>query len=301
MYGVDYDALIVGGSFAGMAAAMPLLRGRRKVLLVDSGIPRNRFAEASHGLFGLDGRTPEAIVEIGLDGLRRYPTFSYFKGWVQSVEGKAGAFVAQAEEETILAKRIVFATGIVDQMPSIEGFAERWGRSVIHCPYCHGYEVADRATAVLYTGSHSLHQARLLKEWSEDLTLLANGHSLSEEEKESLHALGIAMRESRVVRLDGPGSELRAVEFEDGGHHPAEVLYAGLPQRPSSDLPDRLGCAYIEGPLGPLLQIDSLQQTTVPGVFAAGDIARPMQNATFAVADGTLAGVGAHRSLIFGT
>ncbi|RYG35259.1 NAD(P)/FAD-dependent oxidoreductase [bacterium] len=295
---MNFDALIIGGSFAGLAAAMPLVRARRKVLLIDGGTPRNRFSDASHGFFGLDGRSPAEISKLGLEQLGRYSTFKHLPAQADSVKGDLDAFVVSVGADIYRARRVVFATGVTDVMPDIEGFAERWGRSIVHCPYCHGYETADRPTAVLYATPGSLHQVRMLQDWTGDVTLLTNGHAVPPEEIQALHAVGIETVEGRVLRLEGDGRELETIHLEGGRNLTARVLYAAPFQKPTSDLPEQLGCAYTDGLLGPILQVDGGQMTTVPGAYAAGDAARAMQNATFAVNDGSWAGINVHRSLM---
>ncbi|HEU0053113.1 MAG TPA: NAD(P)/FAD-dependent oxidoreductase, partial [Longimicrobium sp.] len=170
------DAVVAGGSFAGLAAALQLARARRKVVVVDAGLPRNRFAHASHGFLGQDGRAPADILADARAQLRAYPTAELRTGTATAARAEDGAFVVElASGEVLRSRKLVLATGIVDELPDVPGVRERWGRTVLHCPYCHGFEVGDGRLGVLATGEMSLHQALLLPDWSGDVTLFVNG------------------------------------------------------------------------------------------------------------------------------
>ena len=169
MHADIHDVIIVGGSFAGLSAAMQLARARRRVLVIDAGRPRNRFARTSHGFLGQDGRTPAEILETARAQLSRYPTFELRHDEATRAESCDDAFeVGLASGATVRARRLVLATGVVDELPEIPGFAERWGASVLHCPYCHGYEVAGGRIGVLGDGEGGVHKGSLLRDWSDD-------------------------------------------------------------------------------------------------------------------------------------
>jgi thioredoxin reductase len=298
-----HDALIVGGSFAGLSAAMQLARARRSVCVVDAGAPRNRFAAASHGFFGQDGAPPLAMIAQARERLLAYPSVRFVSDQaVDAALDGAGGFVVSLEAgEPISASRLVLAFGVHDMLPEIAGLRERWGASVLHCPYCHGYEFGGRQLGVLYRGPLSLHQAQLIAEWG-PTTLFLDGEEVPDDaESAALHARGIAIEPGRVLALEGGATprSLAGVRVVDGRLVPLDALYIVPRTRMSSPLAEQLGCAFDDGPFGPVIRTDALKQTTVAGVHAAGDAAQFMQNATLASADGVLAGVSLHRSLVF--
>jgi len=294
-----YDAIVVGGSFAGLSAAMQLVRARRRVLMIDAGRPRNRFAAASHGFLGQDGNSPAAIRAEGLRQLGAYPTFELREGVAETARAEEGGFavtVGGGVEEA--ARRLVLATGVEDRLPDLPGLEERWGKSVLHCPYCHGYEVRDRPLGVLAIGPMAAHQASLIPDWGPTTLFLNGAFEPDSEQRALLEARGVTIERVPVEALIGSAPELSALRLADGREVPVEALFVAPSVRMASALPHQLGCALEEGPLGPFIQVDGRQQTNFTGVYAAGDAARPMHNATFASADGVMAGIGAHQSLI---
>jgi thioredoxin reductase len=305
---LPYDALIVGGSFAGLSAAMQLARARRRICVVDAGQPRNRFAEASHGFFGHDGAAPLALRDQARAQLLAYPSVDFVADAAETArvlpaeEGDTRFAVTLASGQTLVTRRLLLATGVHDLLPEgIEGLAPRWGSSVLHCPYCHGYEFIDRRLGVLGSGELSVHQAMLVADWG-PLTLFTHGMPpLDDKTRAQLDARGITLDPGCVVALEGPASALEAVRFDDGRRLPIDALFVAPAQRQGSTLAAQLGCAFDEGPLGLVVRTDPMMKTSsVPGVFAAGDAALAMQNATLASADGVRAGASLHRSLIFG-
>ena len=297
-----YEAVVIGGSFAGLSAAMQLARARRRILIVDSERPRNRFAPHSHGFFGQDGRAPAEIVETGRSQVLAYPTAELLIDEVTTAAQRESGFeLALASGETVRAQRIVLATGVADELPDIPGLRERWGVSVLHCPYCHGYEARDGRLGVLAAGEMNLHVALMLPDWSADVTLFTNRtFEPNDEQRTRLAARGVRVEPRAVAELLGEGTTLSAVRVRgaDGEHVvPLEALFVAPRTRMASPLAEQLGCAFDEGPLGPLIRTDEKKQTSVAGVFAAGDAARAWHNATVASADGVLAGVAAHQSL----
>lgn len=297
-----HDAVVVGGSFAGLSAATYVARARRRVCVVDAGAPRNRFAAHSHGFLTQDGSEPGALLAAARAQVAAYPTVTFLDGRAidAAPDGDGGFTVRLAGGETLAAAKLVLAFGISDELPAIPGLAERWGRSVLHCPYCHGFELAGRRLGVLYVSPRSLHQAMLIAEWG-PTTLYLDGHEIAEPDAiGQLAARGIAVEPGRVQSLEGDGEGLSAVVLDGGGRSPADALYLGPRTRLNSDLAERLGCAVDEGVFGPVVRTDETKATTVPGVFAAGDITRSAHNATWASADGVTAGTSVHRTLVFG-
>jgi thioredoxin reductase len=297
-----FDVIVVGGSFAGLSAAMQLARARRRVLVVDTGLPRNRFAPASHGFLGQDGRAPSEIIEAARAQVLAYPTADLRHDEATHAAAAGDNFeVRLASGVAVRARRLVLATGIVDELPDLPGLRERWGRTVLHCPYCHGYEVAGGRLGILAIGEASLHQALLLPDWSSDITLFPNGaFEPGDEQRRALTARGVRIDSRRVIEVVGEGERLEGVRV--GGSAGGTVvrldaLFTGSRTRMASPMAEQLGCAMDDGPFGPVIRTDAWKETSVPRVFAAGDIARVPHNATWASADGVTAGIGAHRSL----
>ena len=298
----EYDVIVAGGSFAGLSAAMQLSRARRRVLVVDSGLPRNRFAHASQGFLGQDGRAPAAILETARAQVLAYPTAEHRRDEATRAEPRDDGFeVALASGTTVRARRLVLATGVVDELPEIPGLRERWGKSVLHCPYCHGYEVAGGRLGVLAIGEQSLHQALLLPDWSGDVTLFTNGaFEPNDEQRAKLQARGVRVEARPVASLVGDGASLAGVRLRDDEVVALDALFTASRTRMASPLADQLGCAFDDGVFGRVIRTDARKATTVRGVFAAGDAAREPHNATFASADGVMAGISAHQSLALG-
>jgi thioredoxin reductase len=297
-----YDVVVVGGSFAGLGAAMQLARARRRVLVLDTGRPRNRFTPASHGFPGQDGRAPADILDTFRAEVLAYPTVTFRPD--EAVHARAaddGFEVTLASGSLLATRRLVLATGLVDDLPDVPGVRERWGVSVLHCPYCHGYEVADRRFGVLAFGERAVHQALLVTDWSADVTLFINRSMEPDAEQlAQLLARGVRVESRPVAELLGDGTELSGVRLVDGTVIPVDAMFTQPRTRIASPLAEQLGCEVEDGPFGgPVLRTDARKATTVPGVFAAGDVALAM-NATLAAAAGVMAGASAHQSLIFG-
>ncbi|MBV7427125.1 NAD(P)/FAD-dependent oxidoreductase [Acidovorax sp. sif0715] len=307
-----YEVIVIGGSFAGLSAAMQLARARRRVCVVDAGQPRNRFAAASHGFFGQDGEPPLAMIEQARRKLLAYPTVALRQGTAvsataqQSTGSPESGFAVVLDDGTHLeAHKLVLAFGVQDGLPDIAGLRERWGTSVLHCPYCHGYEFAGQRLGVLYHSPQSGMHAQLIADWG-PTTLFLNGEStLEPAERERLLALGIAVEPARIAALEGDGGALHGVRLQAHGDSgarllPLDALYVAATTRPASPLAEQLGCAMDDGPMGPCIRTDANKMTTVPGVYAAGDATLMRHNATLASAEGVLAGVGAHQAMVFG-
>ena len=307
-----YDAIVIGGSFAGLSAAMQLARARRRVCVVDAGQPRNRFAAASHGFFGQDGEPPLAMIEQARRKLLAYPTVTLRQGTAVSATAQQRAGSPENGFEVVLddgahmeAHKLVLAFGVRDGLPDIAGLRERWGTSVLHCPYCHGYEFAGQQLGVLYHSPQSGMHAQLIADWG-PTTLFLNGETTLEPgEHERLLTLGIAVEPAPIAALEGPGQALHGVRLQATGGGdarvvPLDALYVAASTRPSSPLAEQLGCAFDDGPMGPFVRTDANKMTTVPGVYAAGDLTLMRHNATLASAEGVLAGVSAHQAMVFG-
>jgi len=297
---MQHDAVIVGGAFAGLAAATYLARARRRVCVIDAGQPRNRFAAASHGFLGSDGSEPSAILARARAQLAAYPGITFIESEASGARMRDGGFtVSLANGEEIAAHKAILAFGLRDTLEPIPGLAERWGRTVLHCPYCHGFEFSDRPLGVLFRTPMSVHQACLVAEWG-PTTLFLNGADLVPDSAGMLARHGVSVERGRLTRLVGEGSALSGVAFEDGRVRELAALYVAPQSCLASPIAEQLGVAIDQGPMGPIVRTDGDRMTSVPGLYAAGDIARAPHSVSWAVADGVTAGTSLHRALVFG-
>lgn len=293
----NYEVIIVGGSYAGLSSAMTLGRSLRRTLIVDAGRPCNRQTPHSHNMLTRDGETPSAIREEGLRQVLTYPSVSLESGTVTTVEKNESGFLVQRDDGAIYgADKVLFTTGMIDVHADIPGFGECWGISVLHCPYCHGYEVRGRRTAVLANGDAGFDVARLIDNWTDDVVLLTNGPStLNADQTERLARHGIDIVERKIGAIDQANGHMRNVVFTDGGSMPLSVMYARVPTKQHSDIPHALGCERAESGL---ITVDTMQRTTVPGVYAAGDCTTMFRSVAAAIASGNMAGAAINRELI---
>ena len=293
---MKHDVIVIGGSYAGMAAALQLLRARRKVLVIDAGRRRNRMATHSHGFLGQDGADPAAIARIARTQLEAYPTLRWHDGEAVQAEGSKDDFTVRLRDGSQHhARRLLLATGVSDELPAIDGLAERWGRSVFHCPYCHGYELDQGRIGVIAVTAMSLHQAQMLTDWGPTTFLLNGAIELDDDAMRDLVARGVTIEATPIARLDGDAD----VVLADGRCLAFAGLFTAPRNAPSTPIGEQLGCALMDLPLGTQLQTADTKETTVPGVFACGDVARTPHSVSLAVGDGSWAGVQLHRSLIF--
>ena len=294
-----YDAIVVGASFAGLSAAMQLARARRKLLVIDAGAPRNRFAEAAHGFLGQDGVAPATIMRTGLNQLSAYPSVEFADGLATRAWGEIDAFRVELDDGAPLAaRRLILATGVRDALPDLPGLAERWGMSVLHCPYCHGYEM-NRGPLGLLGGDPALAlKAGLIAEWGPTTLFLQGRAAPDAETAAKLAARGVAIEAAPIAQLIGEAPRLSAARLADGREIALAGLFVAPRTRPASPLAEQLGCAFEDGMSGPYVRVDDRQQTSIPGVYAAGDLAMQMHNGTLASAAGAMAGFGAHQSLV---
>lgn len=294
---MPYDAIVVGGSFAGLSAATYIARGRRSVCVIDAGSPRNRFAQASHGFFGQDGSNPQAMIARARAQLALYPRVTFVAGEATDASAGEDFAVTLATGERLHAARLVLAHGISDMLPDLPGLAERWGKSVLHCPYCHGYEFAERKLGVLAVSPLSAHQALLIAEWGPTTLYLDGGAMPDEATRARLARRGVVIEPAPLSALVGEGATLSGVRLAGGRTAAIDALYLAPRTRLNGSLAERLGCALDEGPFGPVIRTDAAKLTTAAGVYAAGDIARAPHSVSWAVADGVTAGVSVHQSL----
>lgn len=291
-----FHVIVIGGSYAGIAAALQLSRARRRVLVVDAGVRRNRNASHSHGFLGQDGVDPAAIAAKGRAEVLAYPTAKWIEARAESAtRTEQGFAVTVADGERYEAERLVLALGVVDELPDVPGVGDRWGRSIFHCPYCHGYELDQGKIAVIATMPQSIHQAMMLPDWG-PTTYFTRGFEPADEERAQLERRGVTIDPTPVAGIE----EHATVRLTDGRALPFAGIFLAPKNRVAGNIAKELGLEMEDGMMGPIIKADPMtKQTSVPGVFACGDAALPAGSVTFAVADGARAGFGTHRSLIF--
>lgn len=315
-----YDAVVIGGGAAGLSAALTLGRALRSVLVVDAGHPRNSPAEGAHNLLGNEGISPRELVARGQEEARTYGVH-IATGTVTGVTGTVAAgftiALAQVGEQdegtgpasaesppptpsTVRARRIVLASGAVDTLPDIPGLAERWGRDVIHCPYCHGYEVRGQRIGVLATGPMWLHQAKLIRQWSDDVTVLLDTQPApSTDDRAALASRGVRIVEGAVREIRSEDDRLTGAAV-DGLDGPLgfDAILVGTRLRIDSALVASLGLHTDENPMGDFIPVDMRKATNVPGVFAAGNVTNVASMVAASMADGVMAGAQVNMDLV---
>ena len=294
---MTFDAIVVGGSFAGLSAALILARARRAVAVIDSGLPRNRFAAHSHGVLGQDGIAGAELLRNAKAQLLDYPSVRWISDTVTGAQATVDGFaVATASGETWATRKLLLATGIADRLPALPGLAERWGHGVVHCPYCHGYEIGGGAIGLLGGHEKSATMAALLADWGQ-VTLFAHGMTLQDEELARLQRRNVRIETSAVVALEGEAPALSAALLADGRRVDLRALFVTAQQHMGTPLVEQLGCDLEQSPLGVLIKVDAGKQTSVPGIYAAGD-ATVVGNISLASAEGVRAGVSLHHALV---
>jgi len=294
------DAIIIGGGFAGLSAAMQLARARRRITILDTGLPRNRFSAHSHGFLAQDGRPGLDILTDARRQLSRYETVTFRDTSADALDGEIDAFtVATGDGERIAARRVLLATGFEDRLPDIPGLAERWGKTVLHCPYCHGYEVGGGPVGVIARTADAARFATIVADWG-DVTLFTNETPEPDEAAlDLLRARGVKLRPGRVTAIeDGPAGML-SVETGPGIPGLVKALYVMPEAKVRSSIPDDRGLARKKTPIGPIIETGETGETSLRGLYAAGDIALGAANISFASANGVKAGVMLHHSLIW--
>lgn len=281
-----YDVVIVGGGPAGLSAALNLGRARKRVLLCDAGPRRNAAAEQIHGFVTRDGTPPQEFRRIGRQQLEPYKNVEARDVGVEEIRGERGAFTVRLATGSVEARRILLCTGMIDELPDIEGFRALWGRSIFQCPYCHGWEVQDRVFGFLSPNVDALDFALFLRGWTGDVTALTDGrYAVPPEMRERLTGGGVRVEERRIERLSAKDDRLELVEFTDGDPLRLDVLFARPPQRQVAAV-QALG---LDLDSGGYVRIDERRQTSIPGIFAGGDLITSAQSAVLAAASGVQA------------
>ncbi|MBE8719703.1 NAD(P)/FAD-dependent oxidoreductase [Sphingobacterium pedocola] len=291
----NFDVIIIGGSYAGLSAAMALGRSLRNVLVIDSGMPCNRQTPHSHNFITHDGEKPAVIAEKAKAQVLKYETVQFHEGL--AVSGKKtedGFSIATQAGEKFVGKKIIFATGLQDIMPEIKGFAECWGISVIHCPYCHGYEFRDKKTGIMANGERAFHLSGLVNNLTGNLDILTSGQAeFTEEQLEKLKVHNIHVIDKKISEIVHEDGNIKEMIFEDGNKMDFDAVYAAIPFKKQIDIPVELGCELTEEEY---IKVDSFQKTSVYGIFACGDNSG-MRSVANAVATGNMAGAMANSEL----
>ncbi|MDX8568646.1 NAD(P)/FAD-dependent oxidoreductase [Elizabethkingia sp. HX XZB] len=294
---IVFDVIIIGGSYAGLSSAMSLGRSLRNVLIIDGGKPCNRQTPHSHNFLTHDGKTPQEISQMAKEQVKQYPTVEFYEG--EAVKGKktdAGFIITTNTGEEFSSRKLILAAGIKDIMPDIKGFSESWGISVIHCPYCHGYEYRNEKTGIIANGDRAVHMASLINNLTKDLTILTSGPAdFDVEQIAKLERHNIPVIEKKITEIEHQNGHVDNIVFEDGTKMNFKAVYAAIPFIQNCDIAEQLGCELTEQGY---IQVDSMQKTNVPGVFACGDSTSMMRSVALAVGSGNLAGAMLNMELV---
>lgn len=292
-----YDVIIIGGSYSGLAAAMALGRALRRVVVIDSGEPCNRQTPHSHNFLTQDGSSPHDISMLAKQQVAAYDTVEFLNDLVVQGERSAQGFEIQTKSGAVLtAQKLIFATGIQDVMPLIEGFSECWGKSVLHCPYCHGYEVRGVPTGIIGNGESGFEMAKLIHHWASDCTIFTQGKAtFTPEQLSALERHSIRVDERKIEVIQHTSGFVHSLDFEGGATMPIDVLYSRLPFTQHCNLSELLGCTLTEDGY---IAVDAMQSTTIPGIYACGDNSTRMRTVASAIATGTTAGMMLNKELI---
>ena len=285
----NFEVIILGGSYAGLSAAMALGRSLRNVLIIDSGKPCNRQTPYSHNFITQDGIKPNLIAEKAKEQVLKYETVKFLNDLaISGKKTKDGFIITTKKRATFLTKKLILATGIKDIMPEIKGFSECWGISVLHCPYCHGFEVKNEKTGILADGNFAYHYAQLIRNWTKELTIFTNGKSLlTQGQKDRITKNNIPINEKEIAYLKHENGNVRQIVFKDDSTFDLKVVYSRPDYEQHCKIPELLGCEVTEQGL---LKVDMFQKTTVPNIFACGDNSNPMRSVANAVSMGNVAG-----------
>ncbi|MFV5695233.1 NAD(P)/FAD-dependent oxidoreductase [Flavobacterium sp. LB3P122] len=292
-----FDVIVVGGSYAGLSAGMAMGRALRNVLIIDSGKPCNIQTPHSHNFLTQDGKTPKEISTLAKQQVEKYNSVKFYSGIATSgIKSKNGFEITTQTNDKFYAKKLIFATGVKDIMPNIKGFAECWGISVIHCPYCHGYEYKNDKTGIFANGDMAFEIGKLINNWTKDLTIFTNGKStLTKEQILKLQNHNIKIIESVINHLEHKNGQIESVVFEDKTIEKINALYTRLQFEQQCEIPKQLGCELTEQNY---INIDFFQKTTEHGIFACGDNTSLMRSVSYAIAMGGVAGAMVNREII---
>lgn len=285
----EFEVIIIGGSYAGLSTAMTLGRSLRDTLIIDAGKPCNRQTPHSHNFLTQDGSTPKEISEIAKSQVTKYESIKFYEGL--AVKGKRiskGFEITTSHGDIFTAKKLVFATGIKDIMPNIHGFSQCWGISVVHCPYCHGYEIRNKKTAIIANGERAFHLASLVNNLTKKITIITSGtKDFEENQLEKLKQYNIKIVEKEISSIEHKNGQLESIVFKDGSKENYECAYASIPFNQNSTIPEQLGCKFTEHGH---IEVNSMQKTTEDAIFACGDNSTMMRSVAIAVSSGNISG-----------
>lgn len=284
-----FDVIIIGGGAAGLSAALTLGRSKQKTLVIDAGSPRNRFAAHAHGVLGLDSIQPQDLLTTGREQARQYGV-QFSTDPVQSVTTTSDAVRARTTAgETLEARTLIVATGMTDLLPNIPGLSDCWGKTVLHCPYCHGWEVRDTALAVLMVTEMGFHQAQLIRQWSDDVTVfVGTGITLPEPIAERLRARGMHIVQSAVTKIDADDGVIQTIHTEDGRTFAPDAMFTFGAVQPHDDFLHSLSLERQDTPLGSFLAVDATGKTSAERIWAVGNVANPGAAIPQAASEGQL-------------
>jgi thioredoxin reductase len=291
-----FDVIVIGGSFAGLSAALSLGRSFRTTLIIDSGKPCNLPTQHSHNFITHDGESPRRIREKALLDIKKYDTVQLLNDTVLDIEKINNKFQVTTKSNVFSAKKLLFASGIIDELPLIEGFAESWGKSIAHCPYCHGYEFKNKSTGLFMNMKGIAEHSLFLTNWSKDFCIFTNGDvNFEDKEKHELEKLGIPIISKKITEIVHKEGQIQKLVFEDGTEHILDILYVRLPFHQSTDVPKKLGCRINE--MG-FIEVDPFYRTTMESIYAAGDNSSLLRSLAHAVFSGSTAGAFLNRELV---
>lgn len=295
-----HDVAIIGGGSAGLSGALILARARRSVVVIDAGAPRNAPASAAHGLLGQEGVNPLALLARGREEAASYGA-RIVQGNVQGASGSAdqGFTLTLEGGVTIRANQLLIATGVRDELPQVPGLAERWGLDVVHCPYCHGWEIRDQRIGLLATGPMSAMQAMLFQQWSEQMVFFPNGLDFPADQLEKVRALGIAIVAGPLARVDVAEHRLNAVLMSDGSRIALDALAVPAYTRARLDGLEQLGLEIAESAAGVAVAVDPAGHTSVLGVWAAGNVVNPAMQVSESAANGARVAMTINTEMVF--
>lgn len=293
----EYEVIIIGGSYSGLSAAMALGRSLRKTLVIDNGKPCNEQTPHSHNFLTQDGKSPKEIAENARKQVSEYETVHFHQGKaVDAKKSETGFEVTTEKGEKFYSKKLIIATGITDKIPNIKGFKESWGISLIHCPYCYGYEYKGKKTAIIANGDKAVHISSLVKNLTEDVTLITREKAnFTDEQREKLKRNNIQVIENEIAELKNNNGIAESIIFSDGTEIKFEAVYGAFPFHQHSEIPKNLGCEFTE--FGHI-KTEQFQKTNVLGLFVCGDNSSMMRSVSNAVMTGNVAGAMVNMELV---
>ncbi|RRD47585.1 NAD(P)/FAD-dependent oxidoreductase [Arachnia propionica] len=293
-----WDVIVAGGGAAGLSSALTLGRACRRVLVIDAGEPRNRFASHMHGLLGHEGLDPAELLERGRAEVVRHDVTLMPGAVTAVVEDATGLVVTLSDDSTHHCRALIAASGVVDELPDLPGLRDQWGRGVLHCPYCHGWELRGKRLAVVATSPMSLHQVELLRQWSADLVHVT-GSEPDPHVMERLRSRGIRVIHAHPAAVLAEAGQLVGLKLDDGSRIELDAVFISPIPRPRDDYLEGLGLERRDYPAGSFLQFDPLTgATSHPRVWVAGNVANPPANVAVSIGAGAAAGMAANLALV---